>query len=82
MLKEWVDERHPSSLAITVSPSLRSIQQATVSAMSVLISAGAVLGKANLVQLLVMVLMEVTAFGATRMMNKKFLSVSGFYEEG
>ncbi|XP_045046620.2 blood group Rh(CE) polypeptide isoform X2 [Desmodus rotundus] len=54
---------------------LSSIQQATVSAMSVLISAGAVLGKANLVQLLVMVLMEVTAFGATRMMNKKFLSM-------
>ncbi|XP_054427725.1 blood group Rh(CE) polypeptide [Pteronotus mesoamericanus] len=49
------------------------IQQATMSAMSVLISAGAILGKANLLQLLVMVLIEVTAFGAMRMMGKQFL---------
>ncbi|KAM4872963.1 blood group Rh(CE) polypeptide [Thomomys bottae] len=45
---------------------LSRIRLATVSAMSVLISAGAVLGKANLVQLMVMALVEVTAFTAMR----------------
>lgn len=48
-----------------------------MSAMSVLISAGAVLGKANLVQLLLMVLIEVTTFGATRTLDKQVLLVSG-----
>ncbi|XP_036206157.1 blood group Rh(CE) polypeptide isoform X4 [Myotis myotis] len=49
------------------------IQQATMSAMSVLISVGAILGKANLAQLVLMVLMEVTAFSATRMLSRQFL---------
>ncbi|KAF6109818.1 hypothetical protein HJG60_011012 [Phyllostomus discolor] len=52
---------------------LSSIQRATMSALSVLISAGAILGKANLVQLLVMALIEVTAFSATRTLDKEVL---------
>lgn len=47
-----------------------------MSAMSVLISVGAILGKANLVQLVLMVLMEVTAFSAMRMISQEFLKVS------
>lgn len=47
-----------------------------MTAMSVLISAGAILGKANLAQLVLLVLMEVTAFSATRMISQQFLSVS------
>ncbi|KAK2490957.1 hypothetical protein MC885_012081 [Smutsia gigantea] len=47
-----------------------------MSAMSVLISAGAVLGKANLAQLVVMTLIEVTTFGALRMVGRKFLNIS------
>ncbi|KAF6109819.1 hypothetical protein HJG60_011012 [Phyllostomus discolor] len=54
---------------------LSSIQRATMSALSVLISAGAILGKANLVQLLVMALIEVTAFSATRTLDKEVLHV-------
>ncbi|XP_055117084.1 blood group Rh(CE) polypeptide isoform X1 [Symphalangus syndactylus] len=46
---------------------LLSIRLATMSAMSSLISVGAVLGKVNLVQLVVMVLVELTAFGTMRM---------------
>nr|KAF6382700.1 hypothetical protein mPipKuh1_009042 [Pipistrellus kuhlii] len=53
---------------------LSRIQQATMTAMSVLISAGAILGKANLAQLVLLVLMEVTAFSATRMISQQFLS--------
>ncbi|XP_033083632.1 RH-like protein isoform X1 [Trachypithecus francoisi] len=46
---------------------LLSIRLATRSAMSVLISVNAVLGKVNLVQLVVMVLVELTVFGTMRM---------------
>jgi Rhesus blood group glycoprotein len=53
-----------------------SLQLATMSAMAVLISAGTVLGKTNLVQLMVMALVEVTAFGTMRWINKQFLMVS------
>ncbi|KAM5322180.1 blood group Rh(CE) polypeptide [Glossophaga mutica] len=52
---------------------LSSIRRATMSAMSALISAGAILRKANPVQLLLMVLIEVTAFGATKMLDKLVL---------
>ncbi|XP_036888830.1 RH-like protein isoform X1 [Sturnira hondurensis] len=52
---------------------LSSVQQATMSAMCVLISAGAVLRKANPVQFLLMVLIEVTAFAATRHLDKQVL---------
>uniref|UniRef100_A0A2K6FRG3 Ammonium transporter AmtB-like domain-containing protein n=1 Tax=Propithecus coquereli TaxID=379532 RepID=A0A2K6FRG3_PROCO len=54
---------------------LLSIQLATMSAMSVLISLGAIQGKANLLQLAVMVPLEVTAFSTMRMVNRRFLSV-------
>uniref|UniRef100_A0A8C9DLH5 Ammonium transporter AmtB-like domain-containing protein n=1 Tax=Prolemur simus TaxID=1328070 RepID=A0A8C9DLH5_PROSS len=54
---------------------LLSIQLATMSAMSVLISLGAILGKANLLQLAVMVPLEVTAFSTMRMVNRRFLNV-------
>ncbi|XP_045401904.1 blood group Rh(CE) polypeptide isoform X3 [Lemur catta] len=54
---------------------LLSIQLATMSAMSVLISLGAILGKANLLQLAVMVPLEVTAFSTMRMVNRRFLNI-------
>uniref|UniRef100_A0A2K6FRH1 Ammonium transporter AmtB-like domain-containing protein n=1 Tax=Propithecus coquereli TaxID=379532 RepID=A0A2K6FRH1_PROCO len=54
---------------------LLSIQLATMSAMSVLISLGAIQGKANLLQLAVMVPLEVTAFSTMRMVNRRFLSI-------
>ncbi|EAX11703.1 hCG2042726, partial [Homo sapiens] len=44
--------------------------------MSVLISAGAVLGKVNLAQLVVMVLVEVTALGTLRMVISNIFNVS------
>lgn len=54
-----------------------------MSATSVLISAGAILGKVNLVQLVFMTVIEVTAFSTTRMVAKRFLNVShGAWEEG
>ncbi|EPQ13295.1 RH-like protein [Myotis brandtii] len=62
---------HPPSWKVVIK--LSRIQQATMSAMSVLISVGAILGKANLAQLVLMVLMEVTAFSATRMISRQFL---------
>ncbi|XP_062960657.1 blood group Rh(CE) polypeptide isoform X1 [Cynocephalus volans] len=52
---------------------LSSIQRATMTAMSVLISAGAVLGKVNLVQLMLMTLVEVTVFGTMRMASRQVL---------
>lgn len=57
-------------------PTVPSIQKATMSATSVLISAGVVLGKINLLQLVFMTLIEVTAFSATRLVGKNYLSVS------
>ncbi|XP_020764980.2 RH-like protein IC [Odocoileus virginianus] len=52
-----------------------SIQKATMSATSVLISAGVVLGKVNLLQLVFMTLIEVTAFSATRLVGMNYLSM-------
>ncbi|XP_054959845.1 blood group Rh(CE) polypeptide isoform X2 [Pan paniscus] len=63
LLDGFLSQFPPGKVVIT----LFSIRLATMSAMSVLISAGAVLGKVNLVQLVVMVLVEVTAFGTMRM---------------
>ncbi|XP_075801198.1 blood group Rh(CE) polypeptide [Microtus pennsylvanicus] len=54
-----------------VAINLFSIRTATMSTIPVLISAGAVLGKANLVQLAVMVLMEGAAFRAVWLVDKK-----------
>uniref|UniRef100_A0A671DS52 Ammonium transporter AmtB-like domain-containing protein n=1 Tax=Rhinolophus ferrumequinum TaxID=59479 RepID=A0A671DS52_RHIFE len=62
------------SFSGTVVINLPSIQQATMSAMSVLISVGAILGKTNLGQLVLMTLMEVTAFVVMRMVSKQMLS--------
>lgn len=61
---DWNTINNPSS------PFL-SIQRATISTLPVLISAGAVLGKVNLVQLAVMVLVEAMTFGAIRVADKK-----------
>ncbi|EDL29999.1 Rh blood group, D antigen [Mus musculus] len=55
---------------------LSSIQIATMSTLPVLISAGAVLGKVNLVQLTVMVLMEAMAFGAIRFADEKVFKMT------
>ncbi|PNI24306.1 RHCE isoform 4 [Pan troglodytes] len=63
LLDGFLSQFPPGKVVIT----LFSIRLATMSAMSVLISAGAVLGKVNLVQLVVMVLVEVTALGTMRM---------------
>nr|KAF6444296.1 hypothetical protein HJG59_008590 [Molossus molossus] len=71
LLDGWLDQLSFGKVVIELS----SIQQATMSAMSVLISAGAVMGKTNLVQMVLMVLMEVTAFGTLRMINKQYLNV-------
>ncbi|EPY77543.1 rhesus-like protein [Camelus ferus] len=54
---------------------LSSVQMATMSATSVLISAGTVLGKVNLVQLVLMMLIELTAFSTTRIVGKKLLNM-------
>jgi hypothetical protein len=53
-----------------------------MSTLPVLISAGAVLGKVNLVQLTVMVLMEAMAFGAIRFADEKVFKVSSLGCEG
>ncbi|ERE82321.1 blood group Rh(D) polypeptide-like protein [Cricetulus griseus] len=58
-----------------VAINLLSIQKGTMSTVPVLISAVAVLGKANLVQLAVMVLMEASAFGVTKFVKKKYFHV-------
>ncbi|XP_006862342.1 PREDICTED: RH-like protein isoform X1 [Chrysochloris asiatica] len=63
----------PFNRNMHISPD--SIQLATMSAMSVLISLGAVLGKVNLVQLMVMVLVELTVFGSMRMVCKQILNM-------
>ncbi|XP_069893707.1 RH-like protein isoform X1 [Dipodomys merriami] len=59
---------------------LSRIRVATVSAMSVLISAGSVLGKANLVQLMVMALVEVTAFVATMRISRQVFELVDDHE--
>ncbi|XP_049630873.1 blood group Rh(CE) polypeptide isoform X2 [Suncus etruscus] len=64
-----------SSLGKVIVIKLSSIKLATMSAMSVLISAGAVLGKTNLVQLVLMALVEVTVFGTMRMVCRQYLNV-------
>ncbi|XP_054536626.1 RH-like protein IA isoform X2 [Pan troglodytes] len=63
LLDGFLSQFPPGKVVIT----LFSIRLATTSALSVLISAGAVLGYVNLVQLVVMVLVEVTALGTMRM---------------
>ncbi|XP_057600186.1 RH-like protein [Hippopotamus amphibius kiboko] len=54
---------------------LSSIQTATMSATSVLIAMGVVLGKVNLLQLVLMTLIEVTAFSAMRSVGREILNM-------
>ncbi|XP_032156767.1 blood group Rh(CE) polypeptide isoform X6 [Sapajus apella] len=70
LLDGFLSQFPPGKLVIKLS----SIRLATMSAMSVLISAGAVLGKVNLVQLVVMVLVELTAFVTMRMVSRNVFS--------
>nr|XP_012295432.1 blood group Rh(CE) polypeptide isoform X4 [Aotus nancymaae] len=70
LLDGFLSQFPPGKLVIKLS----SIRLATMSAMSVLISAGAVLGKVNLVQFVVMVLVELTAFVTMRMVSRKVFS--------
>ncbi|KAM5269870.1 blood group Rh(CE) polypeptide isoform 1-T1 [Hipposideros larvatus] len=69
LLNGFLDQSFSGVVIIT----LPRIQKATMSAMSPLISVGAVLGKTNLVQLVLMTLIEVTVFDTMRMFSKKFL---------
>uniref|UniRef100_A0A5F8GPN1 Rh blood group CcEe antigens n=1 Tax=Monodelphis domestica TaxID=13616 RepID=A0A5F8GPN1_MONDO len=54
---------------------IHSIIKGTMSTMVVLISSGATLGKINLVQLIVMTLLEVTAFQGTKKLMQEFLKM-------
>ncbi|KAM4884913.1 blood group Rh(CE) polypeptide isoform 2-T2 [Sylvia borin] len=54
---------------------LRSLAKAVVSMTAVVISSGAVLGKASPVQLIVMTLLELIFFCISRCINRKFLQV-------
>ncbi|XP_005394879.1 PREDICTED: blood group Rh(CE) polypeptide isoform X1 [Chinchilla lanigera] len=71
LLDGFLSQPFPRKVTINLS----SIRLATMSAMSVLISAGTILGRANLVQLSVMVLVEVTAFGAMRLTYKQVFNL-------
>ncbi|KFW78175.1 RH-like, partial [Manacus vitellinus] len=54
---------------------LKSIAKAFISMTAVIISTGAVLGKTNLVQLIVMTLVELTVFYVSRWINRRYLKV-------
>ncbi|NXY25296.1 RHL protein, partial [Atrichornis clamosus] len=54
---------------------LKSLAKALVSVTAVVISTGAVLGKANPVQLIVMALVELIVFNVSRWINRTFLEV-------
>ncbi|NXG24304.1 RHD protein, partial [Grallaria varia] len=54
---------------------LKSITKAIISMSAVVISTGAVLGKTNPVQLIVMTLVELIVFHGSRWINKRFLEV-------
>ncbi|NXF74020.1 RHL protein, partial [Sclerurus mexicanus] len=54
---------------------LKSIEKALISMTAVIISTGAVLGKINLVQLIVMTLVELIVFYVSRWINRTFLEV-------
>nr|XP_006130525.1 RH-like protein isoform X1 [Pelodiscus sinensis] len=64
-----------SSPSGKVKISLPSVAKATISVTAVLISAGALLGKANPIQLIWMAMVEVAAFSASRWINVQFLKV-------
>ncbi|XP_027596092.2 RH-like protein [Pipra filicauda] len=54
---------------------LKSIAKAFISMTAVIISTGAVLGKTNLVQLIVMTLVELIVFYVSRWINRRYLEV-------
>ncbi|NXF10025.1 RHL protein, partial [Smithornis capensis] len=54
---------------------LRSLAKAVISLTAVVISTGAVLGKTNLLQLIVMTLVELIAFRVSRWINREFMEV-------
>lgn len=64
-----------SSSAGKMKISLHSVLKASISVTAVLISAGALLGKANPIQLIWMAMVEVAAFSTSRWINVKFLKV-------
>ncbi|KFP75522.1 Blood group Rh(D) polypeptide, partial [Apaloderma vittatum] len=64
-----------SLLERTHDDSLLRITKATMSMTAVVISTGAVLGKANPVQLIVMTVVEIIVFHGSRQINKAFLQV-------
>ncbi|XP_043852318.1 blood group Rh(CE) polypeptide isoform X2 [Dromiciops gliroides] len=58
-----------------IAISIHRIILGTMSTMSVLISSGATLGKVNLIQLIVMTMLEVTAFQGTKKLTQDFLKM-------
>ncbi|EMP28049.1 Ammonium transporter Rh type B-B [Chelonia mydas] len=64
-----------ASSAGKVKISLHSVLKATISVTAVLISAGALLGKANPIQLIWMAMVEVAAFSTNRWINVRFLKI-------
>ncbi|XP_074790422.1 blood group Rh(CE) polypeptide isoform X2 [Natator depressus] len=64
-----------ASSAGKVKIGLHSVLKATVSVTAVLISAGALLGKANPIQLIWMAMVEVAAFSTSRWINVRFLKI-------
>ncbi|KAM7138536.1 RH-like protein isoform 1-T2 [Macrochelys suwanniensis] len=64
-----------SSSAGKMKISLHSVLKASISVTAVLISAGALLGKANPIQLIWMAMVEVAAFSTSRWINVKFLKI-------
>ncbi|NWI55889.1 RHD protein, partial [Calyptomena viridis] len=58
---------------------LRSIAKAVISVTAVVISTGAVLGKSNLLQLIVMTLVELIAFRVSRWINTEFMEVPEYH---
>ncbi|NWW69597.1 RHL protein, partial [Climacteris rufus] len=63
------------SLAQEDEGGMRSLAKAVVSMTAVVISSGAVLGKANPVQLIVLTVLESTTFCVSRWINRRFLKI-------
>uniref|UniRef100_A0A8C7C5X3 Ammonium transporter AmtB-like domain-containing protein n=1 Tax=Neovison vison TaxID=452646 RepID=A0A8C7C5X3_NEOVI len=72
LMDGFLDQHFQNKVVIKLS----RIKLATMSAMSVLISVGAVLGKTNLLQLTLMALVEVTVFVTMMMIDRHYLNVS------
>ncbi|XP_058992802.1 blood group Rh(CE) polypeptide isoform X2 [Mustela lutreola] len=71
LMDGFLDQHFQNKVVIKLS----RIKLATMSAMSVLISVGAVLGKTNLLQLTLMALVEVTVFVTMMMIDRHYLNV-------